>query len=178
MSAPTPSGRALLAFEEQSAVPQEPITLQPELSAGYQVRRCHRRFDRLLHAFLARHDLKSGFWYYLRILWIRDGVTQKYLSDMTNTAENTTAALINAMAAEGLVNRDRNPDDRRKFRISLTDRGKALEDEVLGYATRLNEIAQKGIDQAEIDICLSVLDRMSANLAEAFEQQGIAPTAP
>lgn len=59
---------------------QQAPKLDPEQSLGYQVRRCHRRFDRLLSAYLARHDLKTGFWYYLRVLWLKDGVTQKYLT--------------------------------------------------------------------------------------------------
>ena len=145
--------------------------LEPELSAGYQVRRCHRRFDRLLNVYLAKHNLKTGFWYYLRILWMQDGVSQKYLSDMTNVAENTTASIINAMVGEGLVKRERDMQDRRKFRILLTDRGRALETELMHYAAEINHVAKAGIDQSEIDTCLSVLRRMSSNLAEAFDNQ-------
>ncbi len=138
--------------------------LDPEKSLGYQVRRCHRRFDRLLSAYLAPHDLKAGFWYYLRVLWIGDGVTQKYLSDMTNVTENTTVAMINGMVAHGLIERTRDKEDRRKLRINLTDRGKALETEIMQYAIDINRIAQTGIDPEEVRICASVLRRMSANL--------------
>ncbi|MFK5073796.1 MarR family winged helix-turn-helix transcriptional regulator, partial [Klebsiella pneumoniae] len=77
--------------------------LFPTRSLGYQVRRCHRRFDRLLSSRLARHGLDTGFWYYLRVLWHGDGVNQKYLSDATGVAENTTAKLITAMEKRGLV---------------------------------------------------------------------------
>ncbi|MCJ2187603.1 MarR family winged helix-turn-helix transcriptional regulator [Novosphingobium beihaiensis] len=149
-------------------MPSKPTPLDPEKSAGYQVRRCHRRFDRLLNSYLARHDLKTGFWYYLRILWIQDGVSQKYLSDMTNVAENTTASIINAMVNEGLVTRERDKQDKRKFCIRLTERGRALEGELMHYAAQINRVAAAGIDPAEIDLCLSVLRRMSENLADAF----------
>lgn len=142
----------------------------PEQSAGYQVRRCHRRFDRLLSANLAKHNLKTGYWYYLRILWIQDDVTQKYLSEMTNVAENTTVSIISAMVADGLVERHRHPDDARKFRIMLTDRGRALEAEIKHYAVDINRIAAAGIRPEDMDVCLFVLRRMSENLAEAFEK--------
>ena len=75
------------------AVPSKSEHLTPDQSAGYQVRRCHRRLDRLLHYYLGKHDLKSGYWYYLRVLWMNDEVSQKCLSDMANVAENTTAVL-------------------------------------------------------------------------------------
>ncbi|PNU03163.1 MarR family transcriptional regulator [Novosphingobium guangzhouense] len=145
-------------------MPRKKPHLEPEKSLGYQVRRCHRRFDRLLNAHLARHDIKTGFWYYLRVLWLGDGVTQKYLSDMTNVAENTTVAMINGMVSHDLVERVRDTKDRRKFGIFLTERGKALEKEVMQYAIDINRVAQAGIDPAEVAICASVLARMSSNL--------------
>jgi len=152
--------------------------VSPETSAGYQVRRCHRRFDRLLSAHLSKRGVKTGFWYYLRILWIEDGVSQKYLSDMTNVAENTTASLISAMVADGLVMRERDGQDRRRLCIRLTDRGRALEGELLHFAAEINATACAGIEQSEIDQCLSVLRRMSENLSTAFQNQQEAFHAP
>lgn len=152
--------------------------LDPELSAGYNVRRCHRRFDRLMSAFLARHGLKIGFWYYLRVLWIRDGVTQKELSDMTNVAENTTASIISSMVNEGLVTRERDEVDRRKFRVSLTERGRKLQSELLHYASKINALATAGISDEELSQCLSVLQRMSGNLSEAFASLDSIPAEP
>lgn len=148
------------------------LQVKPGASAGYQVRRCHRKFDRLLTAYLSRHGLKTGFWYYLRVLWIEDGVSQKYLSDMTNVAENTTASILNSMAQEGLITRERNAHDKRKFDVCLTKKGRALESELMGYAAKINAIASEGIDPEEIERCLVVLGKMSANLADAFDELG------
>ena len=149
-------------------MPDQKPKLDPEKSLGYQVRRCHRRFDRLLNAYLSRNDLKTGFWYYLRVLWLGDGVTQKFLSDMTNVTENTTVAMINGMVTHGLVDRVRDEKDRRKIRIHLTDRGRALEGELMQHAIEINRVAQAGIDPDDIATCASVLRRMSQNLQEAL----------
>lgn len=144
--------------------------LDPEKSLGYQVRRCHRRFDRLLAAHLTRHGLKVGYWYYLRALWIKDGVTQKYLSDVTNVTQNTTASLIDGMIAAGLVTRMRDFRDRRKMCISLTAKGRKLEEELMGYAIGINRVATRGIDARQVSICADVLALMSANLGAEFEK--------
>ena len=144
--------------------------LDPDLSPGYQVRGAHRRFDRLLNAYLNRHQLKTGFWYYLRVLWLQDGVTQKYLSDMTNVTENTTVSLINSMVRQGLVKRTRDADDRRKLRITLTDQGRALEKELMHYAADINRIAVEGIEPSDVATCISVLHHMSVNLAAEFDK--------
>lgn len=143
--------------------------LNPERSLGYQVRRCHRRFDRLLNARLVNHDLKTGFWYYLRVLWIEDDVTQKYLSDMTNVTETTTVSMINGMAQNGLVTRTRDTVDKRKMRVKLTERGRALEGDLMKYAVDINRVALEGISPADAKTCVRVLERMSANLQAEFD---------
>jgi len=148
------------------------IALPPQRSLGYQVRRCHRMFDRVLSAWLSAHDLTSGLWYYLRALWIEDGRTQKELSDVTNVKENTTVAMINLMIENGFVERSRDALDRRKLRITLTSRGRKLESELMHYAVEINAIAASGIPRSEIETCLSVLTRASENLQRALASAG------
>jgi DNA-binding MarR family transcriptional regulator len=141
------------------------MDLRPDDSLGFQVRRCHRAFDRVLNAYLGREGLTSGFWYFLRALWQENGATQKRLSQLNNVTEPTTVTTLNAMTHIGLVRRERNLGDRRKLNVFLTPRGEALKAELMPYAFRINAIASEGIAAAELETCLSVLKRMSANLA-------------
>jgi MarR family transcriptional regulator, organic hydroperoxide resistance regulator len=138
--------------------------LPPERSLGNQVRRCHRMFDRALSVHLAPHDLNAGFWYYLRALWAEDGLTQKQLSDITSVTESTTVTMIEMMVKRGLVVRSRDPQDRRKLRVSLTVRGRDLEKLLMPLAFKINASAAADIPSQEIESCLSVLMRLSDNL--------------
>ncbi len=138
--------------------------LPTSASYGFNVRRAHRAFDRLLNAYLSRHGIKTGYWYYLRVLWIQDGLTQKEMSDLNNVSENTTAILIGGMVKDKLVTRSRDGKDRRKWIVRLTPHAVRLRSELLPYAARVNKIAATGITKSELDVCLSVLKRMSANL--------------
>jgi len=38
------------------------MKLAPEVSHGFNTRRAHRAFDRLLNAYLQRESLATGFW--------------------------------------------------------------------------------------------------------------------
>ena len=147
---------------------QKKISLPPEKSLGHQVRRCHLGFDRILSARLDREGLNSGYWYYLRALWIQDGQIQGDLSKLTHVAENTTTAMIKSMIKRGLVRRVRDAEDGRKARIYLTERGRKLEAELLHYGIQINEVAMKGISREDINTCLAVLARAGANLHEAL----------
>lgn len=118
----------------------------------------------MLNARLSPHQLKTGYWYYLRALWSEDGVTQKRLSDLTNVTETTTVTLINGMVEAGLVTRTRDTVDRRKFAVNLTEHGRDLEGELMHHAIEINQVASAGISPKELETCLSVLERMIRNL--------------
>lgn len=140
------------------------MDLSPDESLGFQVRRCHRAFDRLLNAYLSREGLTSGFWYFLRALWQENGATQKRLSQLNNVTEPTTVTTLNAMTRGGLVRRERDAADGRKLNVFLTPRGAALKGELMPMAYRINEIAGAGVSPEDLATTLRVLRRMSENL--------------
>lgn len=143
----------------------------PQLASyGFNVRRTHRAFDRLLSAMLSRHKIKTGYWYYLRVLWQKDGLTQKEMSTFNNVSENTTAILIGKMMKERLVSRERDREDKRKWIVRLTPRSLRLRTDLLPYASQVNEIASRGISKSDLATCLSVLKRMSANLEQGWRE--------
>lgn len=128
------------------------------------MRRAHRAFDRALQARLAPHGISTAHWYYLRVLWEEGGLGQRELSERVNVAENTTTAMIAAMAADGLVVRTRDPADRRRRIVTLTPKGEALR-ALLPCAEEVNAAAGAGLSGAELDAFFAVLERMTANLA-------------
>lgn len=144
------------------------VDLPTTQSHGYATRRAHRAFDRLLNRLLSRHGLSSGYWYILRALWAQDRQSQKAIAALTNTAENTVATTVAGMARDGLVNRARSASDGRSWTVALTPQGIALREELMPYARLVNRVATKGLPADELEVCLRVLDRMAANLEDAW----------
>lgn len=138
--------------------------LSPEQSLGFQVRRCHRAFDRVLNGHLAKDGLASGFWYFLRALWQENGATQRRLAQLNNVTEPTAVTLLASMERLDLIRRERNAADRRKVNVFLTAKAEALKAELMPMAHQINTIAGAGIAPDELATCLSVLQRMSENL--------------
>lgn len=136
----------------------------PESSYGYNTRILHRAFDRLLQRHLAEHDIKNSHWYFLRILWEREGLTQRELSDETNLTEPSTVIMLNQMEQSGLIRKKKDPDDKRKLRISLTPKARRLEKRLLPIAIQLNEMAAAGISSDELETFIRVAGKMTENL--------------
>ena len=130
------------------AAPKRP-SLPLDTSIGYQIRLTHRLVQRALQARVERHGVTLGMWYYLRVLWDQDGLTQRELSRLIGTMEPTTLSAIAAMEKQGLVRRERNAADRRKINVFLTKKGRDLEPVLLPSAIEVVGLATRGLSEQE-----------------------------
>jgi MarR family transcriptional regulator, organic hydroperoxide resistance regulator len=136
----------------------------PGQSVGYLMRETHRAFLRALGARISRHGVSIGMWFFLRALWEEDGLTQRELSRRVSMMEPTTATALESMERRGLISRTRNPNDRRKINIRLTDRGRRLQEVLLPYAMEVNWVALAGIPAGQIPLLREQLVRIKRNL--------------
>lgn len=136
----------------------------PSRSSGYLVRDAHRAFQHLLEQRIARFGVTRGQWYFLRVLWIEDGLSQRELSARVGMMEPTTVIALRSMEKSGLVRRVRSRDDRRRVHVWLTPGGRRLKEELLPVARRIVAEAEKGISAREMDLFRAVISRMTRNL--------------
>jgi DNA-binding MarR family transcriptional regulator len=137
---------------------------KPGRSVGYLLRDCYRSFSRALELQIKPYGIGLGQWYFLRELWEEDGLTQGDLSSRVGMTAPTTVVAIRRMVEDGLVVRKKDEHDRRKLRISLTQEGRRLRDELLPLALEVNNIATGGFSQKEMRQFQSLVDRMKKNL--------------
>src|SRR5262245_8189500 len=139
-------------------------SLPLEASLGDAVRTTHRAYLRVLQSRIAPHGVSAGMWYFLRVLWIEDGLTQRELSQRIGMMEPTTVTALNNMARRGLIRRRRNPRDKRKINIYLTARGRALRRTPAPIAMEVNAVARRDFSPREIDTLRRLLGRARARL--------------
>jgi DNA-binding MarR family transcriptional regulator len=146
------------------------LELPLERSVGYQIRRTHRLVQRALQVRIEAHGVTLGMWYFLRALWDEDGLTQRELSRRVGTMEPTTMSAIALMEKSGFVERRRNEEDRRKINVYLTERGRALERELLPAGIAVVDIATQTFTSRELEMFLGLLREIQKNLSEDLEK--------
>src|SRR6266849_4951159 len=104
----------------QSPSKRRGAQFSPVQSSGYLVRDAHRAFQHVLEQRIAPFGVTRGQWYFLRVLWIQDGLSQRELSARVGMMEPTTAVALRSMERSQLIRRLRAADDRRKVRVFLT----------------------------------------------------------
>lgn len=119
---------------------------------------------RALQGRLAAHGVSFSHWTFLRILWERDGLTQRELSEEAGVMEPSTFAAIKAMEELGYVSRTQVPENRKNVYVRLTPKGRALERKLVPLAEEVNAIAVRGASAADRQTTRRVLLAIIANL--------------
>ena len=109
-------------------------------------------------------------WYFLRVLWEEEGLTQRELSNRVGTMEPTTLEAIRSMEAIGLVRRERDLKDGRKRLVYLTEKGAALEKVLLPLARDLVDDAVTELNTDEQAELLIMLQKVRGKLARARQR--------
>jgi MarR family transcriptional regulator, organic hydroperoxide resistance regulator len=136
----------------------------PRLSSGYLVRDAHRAFQRLLERRIAPYGVSRGQWYFLRVLWIHDGLSQRELSARVGMMEPTTVIALRGMEKAGLIQRRRSDSDRRTVRVLLTGKAKRLRNELLAVARGITDAAEEGVAARDLAVFRRAIAQMTANL--------------
>ena len=122
---------------------------------------------RALQARLAEHGVPFGHWTFLRILWERDGLTQRELSDEAGFTEPTTASALKAMEGLGYVLRKQMRQNRKNLYVYLTRKGRALEAKLVPLAEEVNRIAVRGASAGDVTATRRTLIAVIENLSRS-----------
>ena len=126
---------------------------------------------RELQGRLAVHGVSFGHWTFLRILWERDGLTQRELSDEAGVMEPSTHAAIKAMEELGYVRRIQLPENRKTVYVHLTAKGRALRTKLEPIAKAVNRDAVHGLAIKDVETARRVLLAVTDNLSRSSRRK-------
>ncbi|MGR3395646.1 MarR family winged helix-turn-helix transcriptional regulator [Pseudooceanicola nanhaiensis] len=125
----------------------------------------------LFDSLLKPHDMTMSQGWVLVHLVRENGLRQSDLADRMDIATVTISKLIDRLEARGYVERRSDPDDRRSNRVYALAPAK----EVVKIMTRtifeVDELATRGIPEADLRTSLRVLRQMKENLRDAISRR-------
>jgi MarR family transcriptional regulator, organic hydroperoxide resistance regulator len=137
----------------------------PDDRLAHLVKDATRALVRALSTRLGEQGVSFGHWTFLRVLWERDGITQRRLSAEAGVMEPTTFAAVKAMEKLGYVKRRQSRDNRKNVYVHLTPAGRALKNRLVPLAEDVNRIAVAGLPRAEVARLRRALLAIIENLA-------------
>ncbi|MCF4173784.1 MarR family winged helix-turn-helix transcriptional regulator [Vibrio sp. McD22-P3] len=115
-----------------------------------------KEFDKRLR----EKGLTLALWPTLMCLWEKEGVTQREIAQMSKVESSTTTRTLDKLEALELVERRVDPESRRSFRIFLTDKGKALKEEVIHLPVEVNQALLAELEDEEQRTLITTLQKL------------------
>jgi DNA-binding MarR family transcriptional regulator len=103
-------------------------------------------------------------WRTLTTLSRNEGLNQGALADLLEVEPITLCRMIDRLEESGLVERRRDPSDRRAWQLFLTDKSKPILDDLRTMAESLFVQVLQDIDESDRAVLRKSLQRMRANL--------------
>jgi MarR family transcriptional regulator, transcriptional regulator for hemolysin len=140
---------------------------KPErLPAGLHLARTAKSVSRAFDDALAQAGGSIPVWLVLISIKSRQVGNQRELAEAVGIKEATLTHHLNAMDAQGLVTRRRDPANRRVHVVELTDEGEAAFVRLRGAAMAFDERLRRGFADGEIAALEGLLDRLERNAAD------------
>ena len=119
-------------------------------SIGFLLSKAYQRSWAIMREEIEPYELTPPQFGLLAFLWRQDGLTQTELSEKGQIDRTTVGGLVDRLEKIGLVERRQHPQDRRAYKIHLTERGSQLEAPLLECADRSLTKFTKALNQQEI----------------------------
>lgn len=110
-------------------------------------------------------------WRVLTMLRRHEGINQGGLADLVEVEPITLCRMVDRLQEAGLVERRANPADRRAWLLHLTDKARALLEEMRPMAVSLFDEAMSGLETAERAELFRMLERIRTNLSRRTPQE-------
>ena len=137
----------------------------PGYRLGLRLAEVSRLWRATLDQRLRPHGLSTARWVTLVNLSAHpEGLTQNALAIRVGIRGSTLVRQLDLLEADGWVERRDSPADRRVKKVFLTARARPVLEQISAVGGELRRELVDGLDEAELRICVALLDRLKARL--------------
>ena len=123
-------------------------------------------FKRMIHTVERETGIAGMKWFLLKMLDRSDGISQGEVSQEYEMDPSRVTRTVQAMERDGMILRERDPEDNRVVRLYLTDEGR----ELLAKSPQVNEELHRRIREVMSEEEFEELRRMLVLLAGTMKE--------
>lgn len=121
-------------------------------------------YAKKLYSLLSSQNLSKGQPKVLEYLYTHDGCMHKDIANACMIEKSSVTSLLNKMERDDLIVRKQDVKNRRNLYVYLTEQGKQKAMKVVEAFKEMEEITVAGLDEDEIEVLLSLLNKINKNL--------------
>ena len=130
---------------------------------GRYISQIYRKGNSFITKEISEFSIGSGQIMFLIQLYKQDGISQEELSEILNIDKGATCRAIKKLEEEGFLIRVKDENDKRAYKLYLTEKSKNLEDKIKSVIYKWEKNLSKELSQEELDILTTLLKKICIN---------------
>lgn len=126
----------------------------------------HRNLQIILNNKLKDISIRSGQHDFFYVISLKEGITQKELSEWLYISKSTTAKAVKNLIDHGYIRKEKDAADKRYGRLYLTEKGRQISARISETFKEVVEITTKQLSQLEIEQTKELLKKILNNVLE------------
>lgn len=110
-----------------------------------------------------KFDITVDQWLVLKTVLDHPDMSQKDIARMVFKDHASVTRIIELLVRRKYLTRSFNKEDRRRFKLTLTSKGKLIHQELIPIISSNRKTALEGLTEVEIKRCWNVLEKITAN---------------
>lgn len=157
--------RVIVKSEKQAFLERWHDVLAPN-SLGYRIRLLSQLVRRQFQSYLEPFGLTTSHWVVLCCLWEEDGIPTSTICERLQQLGGTMTGVLDGMEKRDLIRRQRDPQDRRIWRVYLTPAGEKLKEVLPPLIWEMRDHTYGCFTPEERETLSQLVDRLIAHLSD------------
>jgi DNA-binding MarR family transcriptional regulator len=131
---------------------------------GFRLRRVNQRLSRKFGERTRPFGFRSGGISALAIIEANPGISQIEIAREVDVDASVAVGMINDMRQRALISRTRLPNDKRRYAIAITDKGRGLLDEIFAMIEEMENQSLRCLSPTELLFLGRILDKLYSQM--------------
>lgn len=127
---------------------------------GKYIGELHRASGMYFSKKFNKFGIGSGQYIFLLNLYRSSGITQEELTEKVKLDKATTARAIKKLEDEGYVNRVKKENDKRAYRLELTEKAESIKEEVYSIMNEWENKVRSCLTEEETEALINLLSKL------------------
>ncbi len=138
-------------------------------SLGFIIYRTALALKAALHRVFSEngYEITPEQWGLIRHLWEEEGLSQREIAERAAKDHPNITRMLDALEKKGIIFRQPDPRDRRKYCIYLTREGRHLHELLFPLAQSLRQKAVQNLPAQELEALKAALNKIYENLGNS-----------
>jgi DNA-binding MarR family transcriptional regulator len=140
-------------------------------SIGKYISGLARRQQMMVNHYLKEYDISDANYSVLMTIIDDEGINPKEIGKRLFLDKGSAVRNIQVLEDRGYIFRKQNPDDKRGYRLFLTEKGRECSEEFKNISRRFSEIATSSINSKSLDEYVINTEKIINNIKNELDRQ-------